>query len=76
MNIRVEIVRAWPHRAESMSLQLPDGVSTAMWIVGRSAGWVAHVTEQRTQAFMLRPRAKYGFGGPVSAEAFETPASR
>lgn len=58
------------------ALQLPDGVSTAMWIVGRSAGWVAHVTEQRTQAFMLRPRAKYGFGGPVSAESFETPASR
>ncbi|MGC7406915.1 citrate/2-methylcitrate synthase [Pandoraea pneumonica] len=52
------------------ALGLPDGTATAIWIVGRSAGWVAHVMEQRTQAFMLRPRAKYGFGGPV-----ETPVA-
>lgn len=61
------------------ALDLPDGASTAMWIVGRSAGWVAHVMEQRTQAFMLRPRAKYGYGGPVTTETFETfeaPAAR
>ncbi|MDM8359510.1 citrate synthase [Pandoraea communis] len=61
------------------ALGLPDGASTALWIVGRSAGWVAHVMEQRTQAFMLRPRAKYGLGGPVTSESFEsfeTPVSR
>ncbi|VVE17869.1 putative citrate synthase [Pandoraea cepalis] len=52
------------------ALGLPDGTSTALWIVGRSAGWVAHVMEQRTQAFMLRPRAKYGVGGPVAGESF------
>lgn len=54
------------------ALGLPDGASTALWIVGRSTGWGAHVMEQRTQAFMLRPRAKYGLGGPVTAESFET----
>ncbi|WP_242561817.1 MULTISPECIES: citrate synthase [Pandoraea] len=58
--------------ALARALGLPDGTSTAMWIIGRSAGWVAHVMEQRTQAFMLRPRAKYGYGGPVVAETFES----
>ena len=43
----------------SRALRLPDGSATAIWIVGRTAGWVAHVMEQRTQAFLLRPRAKY-----------------
>ncbi|SAK61717.1 citrate synthase [Caballeronia glebae] len=41
------------------ALGLPDGTATAIWIVSRTAGWVAHVMEQRTQAFLLRPRAKY-----------------
>ena len=41
------------------ALGLPDGSATAIWIVSRTAGWVAHVMEQRTQAFLLRPRAKY-----------------
>ena len=37
MNIRVEIVRAWPHRAESMSLQLPDGAKVADALA--ASGW-------------------------------------
>lgn len=41
------------------ALGLPDGSATAIWVVSRTAGWVAHVMEQRTQAFLLRPRAKY-----------------
>ncbi|VVE54446.1 Citrate synthase 2 [Pandoraea pneumonica] len=56
------------------ALGLPDGTATAIWIVGRSAGWVAHVMEQRTQAFMLRPRAKYGFGSPVETAVAPAPA--
>jgi len=55
------------------ALGLPDGTATAIWIVGRSAGWVAHVMEQRTQAFMLRPRAKYGFGSPVETAVAPAP---
>ncbi|MFM0573065.1 citrate/2-methylcitrate synthase [Paraburkholderia caledonica] len=38
---------------------LPDVTATAVWIISRTAGWVAHVLEQRAQAFLLRPRAKY-----------------
>jgi citrate synthase len=49
----------------SRALSLPDGTATAIWIVGRTAGWVAHALEQRTQAFLLRPRAKYIFTAPM-----------
>ena len=38
---------------------LPHGAATAIWIMARSAGWVAHVLEQRAQGFMMRPRARY-----------------
>lgn len=58
------------------ALGLPDGTATAIWIVGRSAGWVAHVMEQRTQAFMLRPRAKYGFGSPVETAVAPAPSRK
>ena len=45
--------------ALTRALGLPNGSATALWVIARTAGWVAHVVEQRTQAFMLRPRAKY-----------------
>ena len=45
--------------ALAKALGLPDGTATAIWIISRTAGWVAHALEQRTQAFLLRPRAKY-----------------
>jgi citrate synthase len=41
------------------ALSMPDGTATALWILSRTAGWVAHILEQRTQAFLLRPRAKF-----------------
>ncbi|MGO4307862.1 citrate/2-methylcitrate synthase [Cupriavidus sp. RAF12] len=46
------------------ALGLPAGGASALWILSRSAGWVAHALEQRTQGFMMRPRAKFiGTGG-------------
>ena len=42
------------------ALGMPPGSATALWILARSAGWVAHALEQRSQAFMMRPRARYG----------------
>ena len=41
------------------ALALPSG--SALWIfaVGRCAGWVAHVIEQRESGSVLRPRAQY-----------------
>lgn len=41
------------------ALGMPDGSATAIWILSRTAGWVAHILEQRTQGFLLRPRAKF-----------------
>jgi putative ubiquitin-RnfH superfamily antitoxin RatB of RatAB toxin-antitoxin module len=37
VSIRVEIVRAWPHRFESMSLELPDGAGVADALA--ASGW-------------------------------------
>ena len=34
-------------------------VAAALFAVGRSAGWIAHVLEQRSAGFLLRPRARY-----------------
>ncbi|MES2415949.1 MAG: citrate/2-methylcitrate synthase [Pseudomonadota bacterium] len=38
---------------------LPRESGGAMFAVARSAGWVAHVMEQRLSSVMLRPRAKF-----------------
>jgi putative ubiquitin-RnfH superfamily antitoxin RatB of RatAB toxin-antitoxin module len=37
MSIRVEILRAWPHRHESRWLELPDGASVADALA--ASGW-------------------------------------
>jgi citrate synthase len=41
------------------ALALPPGSATALFALGRSAGWIAHVLEQRAQGVLLRPRARY-----------------
>ncbi|WP_322060117.1 citrate/2-methylcitrate synthase [Paraburkholderia sp. J63] len=46
------------------ALGMPDGSATAIWILSRTSGWVAHVLEQRTLGFLLRPRAKF-VGNPT-----------
>lgn len=38
---------------------LPERSASALWGVGRSAGWIAHVLEQRLAGFVLRPRGSY-----------------
>ncbi|KFE68111.1 citrate synthase family protein [Hyalangium minutum] len=45
--------------ALSAALGLPPGAAAAVFAVGRGAGWVAHVLEQREQGHLLRPRARY-----------------
>ena len=45
--------------ALTAALGLPPGAATAVFAVGRAAGWVAHVLEQREQGHLLRPRARY-----------------
>jgi citrate synthase len=45
--------------AACAALELPTGMGAALFAVGRSAGWVAHVLEQQQSAAVLRPRARY-----------------
>jgi citrate synthase len=45
--------------ALSAALGAPLGTGTLLFAVGRSAGWVAHILEQREAGYLLRPRARY-----------------
>ena len=45
--------------AVGKALGLTRGQAMALFAIGRSAGWVAHILEQRTQKFLVRPRARY-----------------
>lgn len=45
--------------AVAVALGLPPRTAVAMFAVGRAAGWIAHVFEQRAAGFLLRPRARY-----------------
>ena len=41
------------------ALGLGPGSASALFALGRSAGWIEHAIEQRAQGFVLRPRARY-----------------
>jgi citrate synthase len=41
------------------SLGLPDGSALALFLVGRTAGWIAHAIEQYESGILIRPRARY-----------------
>ena len=45
--------------ALTRSLGMKSGAAALLFALGRSAGWVAHVLEQRRSAAVLRPRARY-----------------
>jgi len=45
--------------AIAAALRLPPSAAVAMFAIGRTAGWIAHVLEQRSADFLLRPRARY-----------------
>jgi citrate synthase len=45
--------------ALAAALDLPERSAGALWALGRTAGWIAHVMEQRLAGYVLRPRAKY-----------------
>jgi citrate synthase len=38
---------------------LPVGAAFTVFAIGRTAGWLAHAIEQRSQAALIRPRARY-----------------
>ncbi len=45
--------------AVARALGLPIGSATALFAIGRTAGWVAHSLEQYEAGYLLRPRARY-----------------
>jgi citrate synthase len=45
--------------AVGLALGLPRRAPAALFAMGRMAGWVAHVLEQRKDGHLLRPRARY-----------------
>jgi citrate synthase len=45
--------------ALALALGARPGTASALFALGRCAGWVAHVLEQRESAGLLRPRARY-----------------
>ena len=45
--------------AACAALDLPLGMGPAIFAIGRTAGWVAHVLEQYEAGFVLRPRARW-----------------
>ncbi|HYX36212.1 MAG TPA: citrate synthase family protein [Oligoflexus sp.] len=51
--------------AVALALGLPREGGSALFIIGRLAGWTAHILEQRQQGFMLRPRARYVGRAPM-----------
>jgi citrate synthase len=41
------------------ALGLPPGSASAIYAIGRAAGWIGHILEQREAGYILRPRAHY-----------------
>jgi citrate synthase len=41
------------------ALGLKPGSATALFALGRTAGWIAHAIEQRDAGYLIRPRAEY-----------------
>jgi citrate synthase len=47
------------------ALALPPGAALFLFSIGRLAGWIAHIREQRVQGDQLRPRARYTGPAPI-----------
>jgi citrate synthase len=56
--------------AATTALGLPQGTALAIFILGRTVGWIAHAIEQYHSDVLIRPRARYT--GPRPGE--ENPA--
>lgn len=53
--------------ALALALGAPAGTAAGLFALGRGAGWVAHILEQRDSAGLLRPRARYVGAPPAGA---------
>ena len=53
----------------TVALGLPPRSAFSLFIISRSAGWVAHIIEQRESGALIRPRADYLQAGPAQGRA-------
>lgn len=74
-NARAQLIHAFIEEAEqrlhlrpsvevglialAAALRLPERSASALWALGRTAGWIAHIMEQRGRGSVLRPHARY-----------------
>ena len=49
--------------------QIPSDLFTSMFTCARTAGWSAHILEQKREGRLIRPPAKYIGPGPRPADA-------
>ena len=54
------------------ALALPEGAALAIFLIGRSIGWIAQAAEQYAGNRLIRPRARY-VGPPPSPDDLSTP---
>jgi len=55
--------------AVATGLGLPQSSALALFVVGRTAGWIAHAIEQYESGILIRPRARYV--GPRAEHALD-----
>src|SRR5215472_5476795 len=55
--------------ATATGLALPQNSALALFVVGRTAGWIAHAIEQYESGILIRPRARYV--GPRAEQALD-----
>ncbi|MGC2199688.1 MAG: citrate synthase family protein [Stellaceae bacterium] len=55
--------------AAASGLGLPPGAALALFIIGRTVGWIAHAIEQYESGILIRPRARY-IGPPPDKTPF------
>lgn len=45
--------------AMELAFDWPEGAALSVFVLARSAGWIAHAAEQAASAALIRPRARY-----------------
>jgi citrate synthase len=55
--------------AVTTALRLPQGSALAIFVVGRTVGWIAHAIEQYQSDVLIRPRARYTGPRPDKEDA-------
>jgi citrate synthase len=53
----------------TIALGLPPRSAFSLFIISRTAGWLAHIVEQRKSGALIRPRADYLQARPASDDA-------